>query len=467
MSYVKISSIMKKLLSTLLILSFCGATQASTLQIMYQLALENDPQYQGAKEALKAGTQLKKQGRAALLPTISFDVSYSKNKNTTVGSDAFSSLQSGDATQKDYSFSASQELFNLGVFYGYKQILANVSVTEAQYKNQQQDVILRTSQRYFGVLRAVDFYNTLLSEQEALQQQLEQTKQSYEVGLVAITDVYDAQTSIDLLTAQIIEAKGNISISEQQLMAITNKPMDKIATIKDIPHSKPKPDKMNEWVELAKLHSHTLTEAQQLTRVAEYNYKVKRSAHYPTVSFGWRLRNNDLSRTGAELDDLGVTQITTRTSDTRDNSWQISLNMPLFTGGRISSERRQAYYQKRQQEFNLEQTQRLLVQNVQSTFLLVNTNDAQIKAYDQSIKSSKSALDSTQAGYESGTRNLVDVLIAQRNLFQAQRNYSNSRYDYLVNMLQLKYLTGILDASDVNQLDDLLNKTDLIDLSVF
>lgn len=470
MMLVKKNQIFKAIVKILLATVFFTASysQANTLQILYQQALENDPQYQAAKEAHKAGKELKKQARAELLPTINFSASYSDNSNEVTGSDVFSILQSGDAQVTNYQFNVDQTLFDLAVFYAYKQVLANVSLTETQYRNQQQDVIFRTAERYFSVLRAIDLHTTLQAEQKALQQQLDQTKQSYEVGLSSITDVYDAQTSVDLLSAQIIEAKGNVFVEQQRLMAITGKPLTTIAGVKEIPFGKPQPDNINEWLDLAKQNSLTLSEAQHNLRVADYNYKVKKAAHFPTVSFNWRWSNQDLDRQGFAITGEEPNQVivpSNSNSVTDASSWNIQFNMRLFSGGRVSSERRQAYYQKRQQQFNVEQAERQLAQNVYSSFLLISTNNAQIEAYQQSIKSSKSALESTQAGYQSGTRNLVDVLIAQRNLYQAERNYATARYDYLINTLQLKYQTGILNASDINQLDILLDKVNPFDLS--
>ncbi len=456
--------------TALIIVCLSFTAQASTLQVVYQLALENDAQYQAAKEAYKASKQLKGQARAELLPSINFSANYADSSNDVTGTDPFTVLQSGDAQITNYQFDVTQTLFDLRAFYAYKQVLANISIAESQFQNQKQDIIFRIAERYLSVLRAIDLYNTLKSEQEALSEQLNQTKQRYEVGLTSITDVYDAQTSIDLLLAQIVEAKGNITDQQQRLEAIIGKELVNISKVQDIAFGKPQPDDVNEWVNLAAKNSQTLSEAQHNLRVAKYNYKVKRAEHYPTVTFGWQWSTQDLERQGFTLSGDAPNQIivpANNQSDTDRNAWNIAFRLPLYSGGRINSERRQAYYQQRQQAFNLKQAERDLTQNVRSSFLQVNINEAQIAAYKQSIKSSQSALEATQAGYQSGTRNLVDVLLAQRNLYQAERNYSTARYDYLINSLQLKYQSGVLNASDLNQIDTLLDKANPIDLQQF
>ena len=131
----------------------------------------------------------------------------------------------------------------------------------------------------------------------------------------------------------------------------------------------------------------------------------------------------------------------------------VQLNVPIFTGGLVSAERRQAYQQFIQASENYTNTQRNTVQQARSQHLQVITNTARTKARNQAITSAKSALEATQAGYEAGTRNIVDVLIAQRTLFQAKRDYANARYDYIGSLLRLKEVAGQLSPDDIYQLN--------------
>jgi outer membrane protein len=104
------------------------------------------------------------------------------------------------------------------------------------------------------------------------------------------------------------------------------------------------------------------------------------------------------------------------------------------------------------------QAQRDTIQAARSLHLSVVTDVAQVKARKQATVSNQSALEATQAGYEVGTRNLVDVLVAQRSLYQAQRNYDTSRYEYILNMLRLKEVAGNLNPEDILKLNQWLDQ---------
>lgn len=440
---------------------FSAASQANSLADIYELALHQDAQFQASKAAFKADKEVRYQAKAALLPELTVFAGSSFVNNDVTSDDTISSFNSSESQINDYRATLSQPIFNMQAYYGYKQVQAIAKQGELRFLKEQHNLILRSAQLYLNTLRALDQYQSLQAERTAIKEQLHQVQQSYEVGLSSITDVYDAQTSLDLLQARILEAKANISIAVEQLNALTGVRHNQLARVSEtMPIADSQLKGVDDWLALAKQHSVSLKEAKQRQRAAQYNHKVKRAASYPTLKANWTLSrsHSDTKRPPNMFNDNMASD---SSSISENNAISLDFKLPLYAGGKTSSERRQAYYLSEKEKYNLQHSERELIQEIRSRFLLINTNIAQIKAYKQSIKSSESALKSTMAGYKSGIRNLVDVLVSQRNLHQVRRSYANARYDYLLNTLQLSYTAGTLSSKDIAGIDRWLDKTQM------
>jgi outer membrane protein len=443
---------MKKTKFYLLIALFAVSplsASANTLLDIYQLALENDSQLKADRAAYEAGLENRYLGRANLLPQINATGNYTDNSTDITGS-ADPSLpgeRSGtiDRTQTGWGVSLDQPLFNMSSWYTYKQGVKLSNQAEAQFGADQQNLIVRVAEAYFNVLRAVDTLEATIAEENALSHQLEQAKQRYEVGLTAITEVHEAQAAYDSALAFRLQARGNLIIAYEALGVLTGQSHDRVAPLSaEFPVVDPVPADRHEWVEFSLKNNYALKAARLRAEAFHETARASRAGHLPTVSAS--LAYNDTEEDGKQF---GVP--IDSTSD--GTSVGIRLNVPLFSGGRTSSRSRQAYaeFTRAQEEFN--STQRNTIQSSRALHLSVETGVAQVQARKQAIVSSQSALEATQSGYEVGTRNLVEVLLAQRQLYQARRDYATALYDYVINTIRLREVAGMLTPGDVQEID--------------
>jgi len=454
-------------------LLIAGAISAMTLNVnaeslkdIYSLSLDNDPQLRANTAAYRAGKEALTLGRANLLPQVTATASYAEIEQDSIAT-SFSPpnppvgyTSTSESENRQYSVSLTQPLFNMAAWFGYKQGQSLSSLAEAQFSADQQNLIVRVSEAYFNVLRAIDNMETAQAEEPALSHQLEQTRQRFEVGLTAITDVHEAQAAYDGATATTLGARGQLGIAFEELEVLTGQPHGSVAPlVETFPVIAPTPANRAEWVDTALNNNYGLKVAKLNSKAAKHNARSKASGHLPTVT---------ASATYTDMDDTNTdieSPFGNFPSDSRNydgTQFAVRLDVPIFSGMRVSGERRQAYAQANEAHENFNKAQRDTIQGARSLHLNVVIGVAQVKARKQAITSSTSALEATQAGYEVGTRNLVDVLVAQRNLYTAQRNYDNTRYDYIINMLKLKEVAGNLTPEDILKLDQWLDGDTLV-----
>ncbi|WP_330924392.1 TolC family outer membrane protein [Candidatus Sororendozoicomonas aggregata] len=416
---------------------------------IYNLALENDATLAAAKAGMLAKKELLPQGRAMLLPTISASANTQYQKKTTdvTGGDD----QKSNYNSNGWSATLSQPLFNLAGWYGYTQAQSLTTQAEFDFANAQQDLILRVSQAYFNVLRAEDSLITSIAEERAVKQQLDQARERYNVGLIAETDVLQAQAAYDNARVARIEGENQVNVSYENLRTITNASVTDIGKLKkSMPVIKPTPAIAGEWVESALKNNIALKSARAGIKAAEENIKVKKAGHAPTIeataSYNY---NNDNSAEGP-LEPAGSGYKTGRSDGTVVG---LTLTIPIFSGGATQSQVREATYQMEQTQQNFDKLLRDTNANTRNLYHTVSSDVDRVEARQQGIISSESALKATQSGYEVGTQNITDVLDAQQKLYAAQRDYLNARYDFIINTLQLKQYAGTLSPEDLKQLN--------------
>lgn len=423
------------------------AASANSLLDIYQLALKNDAQMKADQANYEAGKEYSTIARAGLLPQINATASYNK-QDLDITNNLDSTTGKIDTTTKGWGISLNQQLFNMNSWYVYKQGVSLSKQAEAQYGADQQNLIVRVASAYFNVLRAVETLKATRAEEQALAQQLEQAKQRFDVGLTAITDVHEAQAAYDSATAATLEARGLLGIAYEALEVLTGQPEDSIAPLSEkFPVVEPTPSNRADWVEFALKNNYNLKASRLAADAAHQNAKANRSNHLPTLTAS--LGYNDNTEDG--------TRYTPYDQTTKGSSASLTLNIPLFSGGATTGRSRQAYAQYTAAEEGFNSTQRNVIQNARSLHLSVETDVARVQARKQAIVSSQSALDATKSGYEVGTRNFVEVLLAQRNLYQAQRDYSQALFDYVIDGFKLREVAGMLTPNDVQEVEKWLN----------
>ncbi len=449
------------LTSTLAALVLSSLSQAQSLQDIYELALQNDAQLKAYEAQFKADREQENLAKAALLPQLGASYDYSETETSTVanslvgldanGNGIIQEIESfSDTTSKGYAVSLSQTLFDLPAWFNFQASKSLSAQAEATFSAQQQDLIVRVSQAYFGVLRAQDNLAASKAQERALERQLEQTRQRFEVGLIALTDVHEAQAAFDLARVGRLVDENRLDVALENLSVLTNVKHERLFTLSpDFPISPPEPADRAAWVDFALENNLQLKASRLGETAAQQNAKSKRMEHAPTISGSFS--TSDFETEGVSRQD-SVFNVPPR-SDREQDILRFRLEVPLFAGGAISANRRRAAEQFNAARESRIGLQRNVVAQTRSLHMTVLSDAARVKARTQAIVSSKSALEATQAGYDVGTRNVVDVLNAQNALYAAERDYANTRYDYVLNQLRLKQQAGLLNPKDIADLN--------------
>ncbi|MDG1819680.1 MAG: TolC family outer membrane protein [Porticoccaceae bacterium] len=418
---------------------------ADTLTDIYESALQNDPVLRAARASFNADRENKNIARGALLPQLSVSGEFTQ---TEINDDTLSVVSTSgliDTDETSYGLSLNQAIFDMPSWYSFQSGKAFSESAQAQFSADQQSLIIRVSEAYFNVLRAYDNQQTRDAEERAIQRQLEQTRERFEVGLLPVTDVHEAQAVFDDAAVNSLEARGALNIAFEGLEVLTGENHKVLAGLTEtFAATNPEPLSNQEWVDFAIGNNFQLKVA-KLGKDAAYNSaKAATAARLPKVS----------GRVNYFDSDTDGTRYTSPFESQQDgHSVVISVTMPIWMGGSVDAQRRQAKQRSIASDEGYIATKRNTVQAARSLHQLVLTNTARVKARKQSITSADSALQATQAGYEVGTRTIVDVLVAQRTVYQARRNYSNARYDYILSMMRLKEVAGQLSPEDVYQLN--------------
>jgi len=431
---------------------------ADTLNDIYESALRNDPVLRAARASFNAERETKNIARGALLPQLALSGDYTSSEinddsnSVIIINDA--PLNSGatgliDSNETSYGVSLKQAFFDMPSWYNFKSGKALSESAQAQFAADQQSLIIRVSEAYFNVLRAYDNLQTRSAEERAIKRQLEQTRERFEVGLLPITDVHEAQAVFDDAAVNSLEARGSLNIAFEGLQVLTGQNHQVLAGLTDrFTATNPEPLSNQEWVDFAIGNNFQLKVA-ELGKDAAYNQaKAAAAARLPKITG---------SATYFDSDNDGTRYTSPFESKQDGHSFVVSVTMPIWMGGSVDAQRRQAKQRSIASNESYTATKRNVIQSSRSMHQLVLTNTARVKARKQSITSADSALQATQAGYEVGTRNIVDVLVAQRTVYQARRNYANARYDYILSMMRLKEVAGQLSPDDIYQLNSALD----------
>ena len=471
-------------LYVLISLLTCAASQtaAEDLLDIYQSALKYDPIMRGAEASYLAALEIKPQTRSAMFPFIRFTAgdttSYAKDPNqptnyATGQPDPYIGSTKFDRDSSLWNIQLEQTLFDWGRFLRLGQADKRLAQAEIGYQIARQNLLVRVATTYFLVLAAEDTLASQVSAREAIGRQLEQAEQRFEVGLIAITDVQEAQAGYDQSIAAEILAKRNLATTQEYLREIIGESVaDLDGPVDELPLLQPDPLNAEQWVQTALDRNLTLISSRISSDIALDEIAFQRSGRLPTLSFSAAfgqsssdtLRTNNLIRradgTFTCLPEPGQQGINycpperTMSGTDADNYFiSLNFNIPLFTGGYNSSKIRQSVYERRASLENLEAVSRATERETRDAYLSVISEISRVRALNQAVTSSETALQATEAGFEVGTRTTVEVLIAQNNLSTAETAYARSRYDYILNVLRLRLAAGDLSISDFEEVN--------------
>jgi len=425
---------------SLLLLTLAGFLKSENLSDVYELALKNDPLLRAAEATYRAGKENKSQGIAGLLPTLSIGGSTNWNEYRVE-----EQLQD-QYNSNSYYGNINQPIFRLDKWFQFERGTALSESAEAEFAYQQQETMIRVASAYFNVLNSIDSLNAAEAEEKAIQRQKDLAKKRFDVGLAAITEVQETQAAYDLTIVSRIARQAQLDSAQETLTSIIGRDITLLSPLADnFEISLPDPLDRESWVSLGLKNNYQLKSAKLQRDAAQASARASASNHLPQIDLVGRISQSTSKqgKFGGFIQNplFGIEQ------DTRQYS--IQFNLPLFAGGAISSARRQAYANYDRSKEQAIYTERSTIRDVRSNHFGVQTQVANVTARKQALASAESALKATEVGYEVGTRNTVDLLDAQKRLFQAQRDYASSRYEYIISMLRLKASVGSLNPNDL------------------
>ncbi|PMJ90076.1 outer membrane channel protein TolC [Vibrio sp. 10N.261.55.A7] len=425
---------MNKLLPVFISVALGGLSTsaiADTFAEIYNHAKENDPQLLSAAAQRDAAFEAVTSSRSSLLPQINLTAGYNIRSSDE-------SSRESEALTAGIGFS--QSLYNRSSWVTLDTAEKTARRADSAYAAEQQGLILRVASAYFEVLRAQDNLEFVRAEKAAVGRQLEQTKQRFEVGLSAITDVHDAQAEYDGVLANEVLAENSLVNSYENLREITGREHSNLNVLDTERFSASKTESsVSTLVEEAEQKNLSLLTARISQDVARDNISLASSGHLPSITLdGGYNYGNDSNYGGTS-------------SSFTNNDFNIGVNLavPLYTGGNVTSQTKQAEFSYVAASQDLEATYRSVVKDVRAFNNNITASIGALRAYEQTVVSASSALEATEAGFDVGTRTIVDVLDSTRRLYDANRNLSDARYNYIISVLQLRQAVGTLSEQDV------------------
>lgn len=468
---------------SVLLLSFSTAAFSENLVDIFNLARKNDPQWASKKQKYLADREKKEQAFGTLMPNAELNgtLAYQQyeggataitldeaiqcaidndidqdNSGTisgpeivNVASACQNSLIGFSDTREEYDaqmygVTVTQPLIRMDRWHRYKRAQILDSGAKADLAFAQQELIIRSAEAYFGVLKAQEELRLAQTEEKMLRTQLTEMKNRYRLGLVRDTDVFETQAQFDLANAGVIMIQAQLDGLKENLTLLTGQPIDLVNPLpKDIPIDPPQPLALTEWEQFAQSNNYQLLAAQFLSEAAAKEVSEKKAGHAPTADLFFDYSHRDVG--GGFTPSSDVTTIGLRVA------------VPLYAGGIVTSQTREAEYRNQSAKQDVELARRNALRETRQYHTKVMADVASVNARLRAVKSNNSSLRAIKGGWETGIRTLSDLLAAQRKVFQARKEYSNARYDYILDTLKLKKAAGVLTPEDLQTLNSWLD----------
>ena len=398
---------------------------AENLLEVFESALESDPEFLAAGADNRAAQEIRPQARAGLLPGASLSFTTQWNDRQRLP----------DTRSDNLTLNVEQPIWRRDRRIAVDQADSRIARADALYAAARQDLMVRVAERYFGVLEAEDELGFARATLEAFEQQLAQSRQRFEVGLIPITDVEEAKAGFDLSRAQLIAAENALDIAREALRETTGEYRETLAPLTEMPLVTPKPEDIDEWTGIALDRNPRLLAARHDTETARREIQRIQAGHSPTLDAVGSIGLNDSGSSPA--------------GETRRANVGLRLSLPLYSGGSILSRTRESRHRYRRTLDVLERERRRAQRETRDAYLGVESGISRVRALEQAVRSNRAAAEAVEAGFQVGTRTSVDVLDAQRELFRALRDLAEARYGYVLDVLRLKRAAGALSEDDL------------------
>ncbi len=433
----------------LLILSF--NVVANDLLSIYQEALEKDPDFNAKKADLKISKEYLNQARSGLLPQLRFSASTNWNEYYQ------ERVLQNDYNTFSYNLNLSQPIFRLDSWFVTRQAKQNYEAAEARFAYQQQDLMIRVTQAYFKVLSAKSTLKSAEATEKALNNQYQTVTQRFNSGAASRIELAEAKSAFNRAQSDRVLAEGNVEISFEELNSIVGRQVEMVTPLNQNNEFIAPSEEINSEVTKGREANYLIIEARNRLEAAESNTRSKTANYLPKID----LNANASRRTSKQYTfdgfDSDVDLPFSIPTETENRAFSIQFSMPLFTSGLNNSQRRQALLQEVKTEEQMILIERSVVQQIRSLYTALKTAELNIVSLRTAVDSSKDALEATRLGYELSSRNLIDLLQAERNYSETQNRLSQAMYGFIVTSLQYKQAIGILRPEDIVKINEQFN----------
>ncbi|MBL1259223.1 MAG: TolC family outer membrane protein [Thiotrichaceae bacterium] len=432
---------MKKIVLGCLVAAFVQPVMAADLVQVYALAKQNDPELQGFRYQHMAAAEALPQARAALLPVITFDASYTETKQDLIESDNDIFFDGeADYPTDEYTLTLTQPIFNYASYTGFQQARSRVGQADAEFETARQSLIVRVAERYFSVLAAEDSLRFTRAEKEAVERQLLIAEKKLANGVGNITDKYDAKARAASVRAAEIEALNVLDDTHQALSELTNELITEVSPLaENVALLQPEPLDPDRWIEAALKQNPAIIYQKKTLDVTRYEVTRQKAGHYPKLDLIYRFNDRDANGSlfggGSEVESHDVV---------------LRFNLPLYQGGFVSSKSKEAAHLHQKSRMDLQRSQRAVKRAARAAYFGVISAISKVTAFEQAVESQALALGAKQKMFDSGVTTSLAVLDAQRDLYAAKRDHAQARYDYIMNRLKLEQAVGTLNDEDVS-----------------
>ena len=434
-----------------LILIFSFNLTGNDLLSIYEEALEKDPDFNAKKADLKISKEFFNQARSGLLPQVRFSASTNWNEYYQ------ERVLQNDYNTFNYNLNLSQPIFRLDSWFVTQQAKQNYEAAEARFAYQQQDLMIRVTQAYFKVLSAKSTLKSAEATEKALNNQFQTVTERFNSGAASKIELAEAKSAFNRAQSDRVLAEGNVDISFEELNSIVGRQIKMVTPLNQNSEFFAPLEDIDLEVKKGRELNYLIIEARNRLEAAESNTKSKTANYLPRIDLNAnasRRTSKQYTFDGVESDiDLPFSIPT----ETENRTFSIQFSVPLFTSGLNSSQRRQALLQEVRTEEQMILIERNVTQQIRSLYTALKTAELNIISLRIAVESSKDALEATRLGYELGSRNLIDLLQAERNSSETQNRLSQAMYGFIVTSLQYKQAIGTLRPEDIVKINEQFN----------
>ncbi|WP_017429847.1 TolC family outer membrane protein [Vreelandella jeotgali] len=438
----------RALLPSLVAAAWAVPAWSADLLTITRDALDSNAALESAEAVTESTRAAREAEQGNLLPQIRAEGSVAHSEQferQTRSGPAGAGNQDDSVNSASFTLEATQALFDALDSREVTRAERQVDQQVYQLAATEQEVLINVASAYFEILRAHEILEARRAQERAIGRQLEQAKEQFDVGLIAVTEVEEAQARFDQSRAERIAAQSNLQVRFEALERLTGERYSSIEALADeVPVKAPVPDDRQHWVELAIEKNPRVLASQAGIEVSESNVDIARAGRLPEVNAFARYNHDDNDADGVD-------------GYNAEGQVGVQLSLPIYTGGTTTANIRRNTYQLKSSQYDFEDQRRETVQQVRSRYTQVSNDVSTVEARRQAVVSNQSALDATRAGYEVGTRNIVDVLDAEQNLYNAMADYASARYDYVINLLTLRQQSGVLDEKALEKINGWLS----------